>query len=263
MQDRTLILHHDDLGATFGAQANLTILPIYMFGTEAQKQKYLPGLIAGDVIGAYCLSESGSWSDALRPKAEATRRAEALRAAAILGVPRTLLDLPDGRFDEGEGHRAKVMAVLRELRPEVLILPSPEDRHPDHRRAHRLVSEAAFCAGLRNYPDPAAPGRPFPGEPWRPAAVAWVGGENPGPPDLVVDVSEVWATRMEAFDAFGSQFTADPAQALTRIAHPAFRRGVEGRAMHWGSLITVDAAEALWCAKPVPQALLRLLERLR
>ncbi|MBK8725652.1 MAG: bacillithiol biosynthesis deacetylase BshB1 [Holophagaceae bacterium] len=213
------------------------------------------GLKAGilDLTGG----ELGTRGDA------ATRRAEALRAAAILGVPRTLLDLPDGRFDEGEGHRAKVMAVLRELRPEVLILPSPEDRHPDHRRAHRLVSEAAFCAGLRNYPDPAAPGRPFPGEPWRPAAIAWVGGENPGPPDLVVDVSEVWATRMEAFDAFGSQFTADPAQALTRIAHPAFRRGVEGRAMHWGSLITVDAAEALWCAKPVSQALLRLLERLR
>src|SRR4029079_13785961 len=60
---------------TFGAQANLTILPIYMFGTEAQKQKYLPGLIAGDTVGAYCLSESGSGSDALGAKARATRQA--------------------------------------------------------------------------------------------------------------------------------------------------------------------------------------------
>ena len=34
---------------TFGAQANLTVLPIYMFGTDAQKQKYLPGLVAGDL----------------------------------------------------------------------------------------------------------------------------------------------------------------------------------------------------------------------
>ncbi len=63
-------------GATFGAQANLTILPIYMFGTEAQRQKYLPGLVAGDTVGAYCLSESGSGSDALGAKARAVRQAD-------------------------------------------------------------------------------------------------------------------------------------------------------------------------------------------
>jgi LmbE family N-acetylglucosaminyl deacetylase len=186
-----------------------------------------------------------------------------MRAAKILGVSRTILDLPDGRFDESEGNRVKVMAALRALRPEVLILPAPEDRHPDHRRAHRLVSEAAYCAGLRNHPDPDRPGELLPGEPWRPAAIAWVGGENPGAPDLVLDVSAVWAQRMAAFDAFGSQFAQDPTQPVTRIAHPAFRRGVEGRAMHWGSLVSVDFAEALWCPKPVPPALLALLEKLR
>ena len=61
---------------TFGAQANLTVLPIYMFGTEAQKQKYLPGLVAGEQIGAYCLSESGAGSDALGAKTRAMRQAD-------------------------------------------------------------------------------------------------------------------------------------------------------------------------------------------
>jgi alkylation response protein AidB-like acyl-CoA dehydrogenase len=60
--------------ATFGAQANLTILPIVMFGTDAQKAKYLPALVAGELAGAYCLSESGSGSDALGAKARATRQ---------------------------------------------------------------------------------------------------------------------------------------------------------------------------------------------
>ncbi|MGE0361789.1 MAG: acyl-CoA dehydrogenase family protein [Vicinamibacterales bacterium] len=59
---------------TFGAQANLTVLPIYMFGTDAQKQRYLPGLVSGDLVGAYCLSESGSGSDALGAKARAARQ---------------------------------------------------------------------------------------------------------------------------------------------------------------------------------------------
>jgi alkylation response protein AidB-like acyl-CoA dehydrogenase len=61
-------------GATFGAQANLTVLPLFLFGTEAQKQKYLPRLLSGDLIGAYALSESGSGSDALGAKARATRQ---------------------------------------------------------------------------------------------------------------------------------------------------------------------------------------------
>jgi bacillithiol biosynthesis deacetylase BshB1 len=184
-----------------------------------------------------------------------TRRAEAMAAAAILGVRRIILDLPDARFDEGEPNRRKLMAQIRELRPEVLILPAPEDRHPDHRRAFRLGREAAYYAGLKNYPCPL--------EPWRPSAVAWVGGETPGAPDLVVDVSTVWAQRMAAFDAFGSQFTADSTLPPTRISDPAFRRGVEGRAMHWGSLILVPWAEALWTERPVPPALLALLGRLR
>src|SRR5688572_16743717 len=68
------IAEHASFAATFGAQANLTILPIYMFGTEAQKQKYLPGLVSGELVGSYCLSESGSGSDALAAKTRAMKQ---------------------------------------------------------------------------------------------------------------------------------------------------------------------------------------------
>jgi alkylation response protein AidB-like acyl-CoA dehydrogenase len=61
-------------GATFGAQANLMVLPLVLFGTEAQKQKYLPRLLSGDLIGAYCLSEPGSGSDALGARTRAARQ---------------------------------------------------------------------------------------------------------------------------------------------------------------------------------------------
>ncbi|WP_306591999.1 bacillithiol biosynthesis deacetylase BshB1 [Geothrix sp. 21YS21S-4] len=183
-----------------------------------------------------------------------TRRSEAEKAAAILGVSRWVMDFPDGRFTEEGTYRVRLMAEIRRLRPRVMILPAPEDRHPDHRRAHRLAREAAYCAGLKNYP--------CDGEPWRPEALAWVGGENPGRPDLLVDVTATWERRMAALDAFGSQFAPDPSQPATRIAHPAFRRGVEGRAMHWGSLRMCDWAEALWCDRPVPGALLELVAAL-
>src|SRR5688572_9899339 len=70
------IAEHASFAATFGAQANLTILPIYMFGTEAHRQKYLPGLVSGELVGSYCLSESGSGSDALAAKTRASKQAD-------------------------------------------------------------------------------------------------------------------------------------------------------------------------------------------
>src|SRR5688572_8070701 len=60
-------------GASYGGQANLCILPIVLFGTEEQKQRYLPRLVNGELVGAYALSESGSGSDAFAAKTRASR----------------------------------------------------------------------------------------------------------------------------------------------------------------------------------------------
>ena len=60
-------------GAAFGAQANLCVLPIMLFGTDEQRQRYLPRLVTGELVGAYALSESGSGSDALGARARAVR----------------------------------------------------------------------------------------------------------------------------------------------------------------------------------------------
>jgi alkylation response protein AidB-like acyl-CoA dehydrogenase len=61
---------------TFGAQTGLAITPLLCFGTDEQKAKYVPGLVSGEIVGAYALSESGSGSDALGAKARATRHAD-------------------------------------------------------------------------------------------------------------------------------------------------------------------------------------------
>ncbi len=56
---------------TFGATTSIGTLPIVYFGNEEQKKKYLPKLGTGEWVGAYCLSESGSGSDALAAKTTA------------------------------------------------------------------------------------------------------------------------------------------------------------------------------------------------
>jgi len=52
----------------FAAHTGIAMLPILYFGTDAQKAKYLPGLTSGALMGAYCLTEPGSGSDALGAK---------------------------------------------------------------------------------------------------------------------------------------------------------------------------------------------------
>ena len=60
----------------FAAHTGIGMLPILYFGTDAQKQKYLPGLTDGEWMGAYCLTEPGSGSDALGAKTRAGLNAE-------------------------------------------------------------------------------------------------------------------------------------------------------------------------------------------
>ena len=62
------------LSTAFGAHTGIGTMPILLYGTEEQKQKYLHGLASGEKIGCYCLTEPGAGSDANsgRTKAELT-----------------------------------------------------------------------------------------------------------------------------------------------------------------------------------------------
>ncbi len=72
----SVIARAASFAAAHGGQANLAAVPIFLFGTESQKQRYLPRLMAGELVGAYALSETGSGSDALAAKTRATRQAD-------------------------------------------------------------------------------------------------------------------------------------------------------------------------------------------
>src|SRR5689334_5692015 len=65
------IAKYAGFATTWGAHSGIGMLPIVYFGTEAQKKKYLPKLAAGEIVGAYALSEASSGSDALNCRARA------------------------------------------------------------------------------------------------------------------------------------------------------------------------------------------------
>src|SRR5260370_10580204 len=65
------IAQYAGFATTWGAHSGIGMLPLVYFGTEEQKKKYLPRLAAGEIVGAYALSEASSGSDALNCRARA------------------------------------------------------------------------------------------------------------------------------------------------------------------------------------------------
>ena len=64
------------LSTAYGAHTGIGILPILLYGTEAQRSTYLPKLASGEWIGAYCLTEPGAGSDANSGKTRAVPSAD-------------------------------------------------------------------------------------------------------------------------------------------------------------------------------------------
>lgn len=172
------------------------------------------------------------------------RTREAQRAAEILGVStRVNLGLPDGEIGTDPHHRDAVVTALRTMRPRIVLAPfHQDDRHPDHAAAGRLLRDACFFAGVARW------GR---GEPHRPARLHHYMLHHPFEPTYVVDVSDVWAQRMEAVAAYASQFGAASADRRTAVDGPEFLELLSARAVVFGAMIGVARGEPFHCTGPL------------
>lgn len=167
------------------------------------------------------------------------RLKEAEEAAHILGVSaRENLGLPDGNIENTEASRRAVIRMIRKYRPRIILANPPDDRHPDHGAASRLVSKAAFYSGLRKIVTTDIE-TDEPQEPFRTRHVLYYMQAVEFEPTFVVDVTPVWEQRMEAIRAFKSQFhnpdyTASEGEPDTFISTPAFLEFIEARARAYG-----------------------------
>lgn len=83
----------------------------------------------------------------------AIRLAESRDAAAVIGAEYLYAGGDDMDVDYSHDLRVKVVHVLRAFRPDVVIACPPDDYHPDHEEASRLVRAACFFAPIPNYPE--------------------------------------------------------------------------------------------------------------
>jgi N-acetylglucosamine malate deacetylase 1 len=170
------------------------------------------------------------------------RAREAQRAAELLGLAvRRQAGLPDGALENSIAARHRVAALIRELRPDTLILMWPEGRHPDHRAASQLGYDAAFLAGLRR--------APIEGEPFRPRKVVFALSyrEHAPKPTFVVDISDQMERKLEAIFAYRSQFEGKTAMGeVYPGGERDLREQLRVHAAFYGGLIRVGYGEPFW-----------------
>lgn len=172
------------------------------------------------------------------------RAEEAQKAAEILGLSaRENLGLADGFFEINKENQLLLIQKIRQYQPETVLCNAIEDRHIDHGRGSRLASEACFLSGLRKI-ETVDPTSGELQEPWRPKFVyhyiQWKNIE----PDFAVDISGYIETKMQAIQAYSSQFF-DPnsKEPATPISSQNFFESVRYRAQDLGRLIGVEHAE--------------------
>ncbi len=172
------------------------------------------------------------------------RDKEAAKAAEILGVVvRENLEFSDGFFVNDKDHQLEVIRMIRKYRPDIVLCNAIDDRHIDHGKGSRLVSDACFLSGLVKIDTKSDGGEQWQ-EPWRPKLVYhYIQWKNLNP-DFVVDVSGFITKKQEAILAYSSQFY-DPKsdEPETPISSKNFLDSIHYRARDLGRLVGVEHAE--------------------
>jgi bacillithiol biosynthesis deacetylase BshB1 len=175
------------------------------------------------------------------------RGAEAEAAAGKLGVAaRRNAGFPDAGLQNTLESRNHIAEYLRAFRPRVVILPYLKGRHPDHRIASELATDACFLAGLAKLP--------IAGDPHRPEKIIYslAYREDFVKPTFVVDITEQMEIKMAAVECYDSQFSGKTwaGEVFPGGDRPLYEQ-VRMHAAHAGSLIRTEYGEPFYTRETV------------
>jgi N-acetylglucosamine malate deacetylase 1 len=166
------------------------------------------------------------------------RAAEANAASRMLGLHfRENLGLPDGFI--GPAPLEKMVEVIRRRRPEIMLVPWIEERHPDHAAAGVLLTKAAFFARVRKFAtDP-------PSESFRPRQLLDYQMRYRMAPSFIMDTAAAAERKRQAIACYASQVTHDPNGVVTLLSSPRAIEAIEACDRLYGSMIGVSHGEPL------------------
>jgi bacillithiol biosynthesis deacetylase BshB1 len=164
------------------------------------------------------------------------RAREAAEAARLLGVSwRQALDLHDGAIENTLENRRKIVRVLRQIRPRVVILPYWQARHPDHAIVATLGYEACFLSGLAKVETGAPPHRPF--------KIIYASLYADVRPSFIVDITNFIDHRHQALMAYKSQYANQQTGSALFVPEEEIRERTFAEARHYGLLAGVRYGE--------------------
>jgi N-acetylglucosamine malate deacetylase 1 len=172
------------------------------------------------------------------------RDIEATAAAKILGaIVRENMEFADGFFVNDKEHQLALIKMIRKYQPEIVICNAVDDRHIDHAKGSKLVSDACFLSGLVKI-ETFLEGEAKPQDLWRPKQVYHYIQWKNLQPDVIVDVTGFIDTKLEAVFAYKTQFyDAKSNEPQTPISSKNFADSVRYRANDLGRLIGVEYGE--------------------
>ena len=174
------------------------------------------------------------------------RANEAAEAARLLGVGwRQALDLPDGAIENSLENRIKIVRVLRQVRPHVVILPYWQARHPDHAIVATLGYQACFLSGLAKVEvGGSGEGSAATGSlPHRPFKIVYASLYADVRPSFIVDIGSFIEQRHTALMAYRSQYASQTAGSGLFVPEEEIRERTFAEARHYGLLAGVRFGE--------------------
>ena len=162
-----------------------------------------------------------------------TRAEEAANAAKILGISsRENLKLKDGFLNNSEDYQLKIVEKIRKYKPEIVLANAIDDRHPDHAKAAKLVSDACFLSGLKKIE---TFDNDQPQEVWRPKHIFHYIQWKNVVPEFVIDISGFMEQKIEACLAYKTQFyNPESSEPATPISSMEFLEFLKARAVSFG-----------------------------
>jgi LmbE family N-acetylglucosaminyl deacetylase len=137
-----------------------------------------------------------------RETVAARRKRETEAVAETLGVDYEVFDVPDGELEPNLDHRRRLIRFVREVDPDLVLGPRPNDYHPDHRYTAELLRDTAYMLIVPNVCPDTPPMDENP-------VFGYVadGFRKPAPfePDVVLDVSDAAEAKLDALDCHESQ----------------------------------------------------------
>ena len=170
------------------------------------------------------------------------RDTEAAEAARILNISvRENLRFADGFFVNDAKHQLEIIKIIRKYQPEMVLCNAIDDRHIDHGKGSKLVSDACFLSGLRRIVTTLEGNEQ---EAWRPKQVYHYIQWKSLQPDFVVDISDYMEQKINAVLAYKSQFyDSNSKEPETPISNKNFLDSVKYRAEDLGRIIGTNYAE--------------------